>query len=110
MAQAQSWSCVLNHRHKKTMYLKIKVTASLANQRVARSGENKGQVSHSVTVFGMSEDGIPAQFAITGLASASDSAAVAAKYPAGVELRGQVVPSDPFYIDQDRLQVIQPGK
>ena len=88
------------------MYLSLKVTATLVNSRVARSGDNKGQVSHSVTIYGTADDGVPAQFAIYNLASQADAQQLAAKYPAGTAIRGQVVTNDPFFIDQDRLSVV----
>ena len=91
------------------MFIEMKVTAALANTRVGRSGENKGQVTHSVTIYGIAGDGVPAQFAIYGLPSLADSQEVARKYAAGSTIRGQVITNDPFFIDQDRLTVVQPA-
>jgi hypothetical protein len=88
------------------MKLQINVTAALVNSRMLTSGDNKGETKHSVSIFGVAEDGIPATFAIYGLASASEAQAVAAKYPAGTRLAATVAPREPYFVDQGQLSVI----
>ena len=92
------------------MNLQIKVTAAIVNQRVARKGEEKGEVKHSVQFFGVSEDGIPAQFACYGVSSHAEAEALAAKYPAGTNLKARNIPRDAYFVDPSELSTIPSGK
>jgi len=92
------------------MQLQMKVTATKTNSRVQKTGENKGEAKHSVDIFGFSDDGFPAHFAIYGLSGSAESAAVAAKYPAGTVLRASIAPREPYFVDQAELSVIETKK
>lgn len=88
------------------MHLQIKVTAVIVNSRVARSGDSKGETKHSVAIYGLSDDGLPAQFAVYGLPSAEEAKKVASLYPAGSVVRAQVAPREPYFVDVSELSVL----
>lgn len=92
------------------MNIKAKITATLVNSRVLRSGEQRGETAHGVQVFALADDGVPVQFSVTGHKSKADAEAFASQYPAGSEVVVQYVTRDPLYLEPHQLVAVKPSK
>ena len=87
------------------MKLKIVVSAVVVNSRVVGKGENKGETKHSVQFFGLSEDGIPAQFACYSPNSIAQAQALASRFPVGSHLDCRNIPREPYFVDESELTI-----
>jgi hypothetical protein len=93
------------------MKVKVKVVVAVPQARTLRSGEDKGQVRHSVDLYLQSEnDLVPSKFSMTGLADADAAAGVVAKYPPGSVAELTLVPRDVLYLDPSELKPLASAK
>lgn len=81
------------------MQLQLKVLSAVVNNRVLRSGDDKGQTRYSVDLYAHSGDMVPSKFVVSGITSEAEAQSVAAKFQTGAAVSVKFVPRDSLWLD-----------